>query len=501
MYQQIFHDADASRAARSRGVRGKVVTAVAAFGMGAVLFSSPFAMARQTPENLADLAEKVTPAVVNISTTQSVERGTQRLPQQSPFPPGSQFEEFFKRFFDQQNFEQGQSRSSKATALGSGFIIDASGYVVTNDHVVGKADKIDVTLTDGRKFDAKLIGRDEKTDLALLKIDAEKPLPFVTFGDSDKARVGDPVMAVGNPFGLGGTVTSGIISARHREIQAGPYDNFLQIDAAINRGNSGGPSFNMAGEVIGVNSAIYSPTGGSVGIGFAIPSSTAKPVIAALRENGKVERGWLGVQIQEVTPEIASGLGLDGAKGALVAAITPDSPAAKAGLKQGDVILSVDGQDIERLRDLTFHVAGRKAGDKLTMSVWRDGANREVQASVASMPKEQVAKAGEQPSTHEKTGALGLGLAPLNPETRQRFGLDEDTKGVVIANVRPDSPAAEAGLRQGDVVVSVNQTAITAPRQVSEQVAKARKDGRPTVVVLIARGGAQQFVALPIGKA
>jgi serine protease Do len=500
MFQKVYYDADAARAARSRGVRGKVVTAVAAFGMGAVLFSSPFAMARPTPESFADLAEKVTPAVVNISTTQNVERGQQRLPQ-SPFPPGSQFEEFFKRFFDQQSFEDSQNRPSKTTALGSGFIIDAAGYVVTNDHVVGKADKIDVTLTDGRKFDAKLVGRDEKTDLALLKIEAEKPLPFVSFGDSDKARVGDWVMAVGNPFGLGGTVTAGIISARQRDIHAGPYDNFLQIDAAINRGNSGGPAFSLSGEVIGVNSAIYSPTGGNVGIGFAIPSSTAKPVIAALREHGKVERGWLGVQIQEVTPEIASGLGLDAAKGALVAAITPDSPAAKSGLKQGDVILSVDGQSIDRLRDLTFHVAGRKAGDKLSMSVWRDGKKRDMQATVASMPREQLAQAGESPAGREDTGQLGLALAPLTPEARQRLGLDEAVKGVAVTAVRPDSAAAEAGLRQGDVILSVNQTAVTAPRQVSEQVEKARKDGRVTVLVLIARGDSQRFVALPLAKA
>jgi serine protease Do len=501
MFQKIYYDADASRAAGSRGVRGKVVTAVAAFGMGAVLFSSPFASAQSAPESLADLAEKVTPAVVNISTTQNVERNPQRLPQ-SPFPPGSQFEEFFKKFFEQQSFEDSQSRPSKMTALGSGFIIDAAGYVVTNDHVVGKADKIDVTLTDGRKFDAKLIGRDEKTDLAMLKIEAEKPLPFVTFGDSDKVRVGDAVMAVGNPFGLGGTVTTGIVSARQRDIHAGPYDNFLQIDAAINRGNSGGPAFNMNGEVIGVNTAIYSPTGGSVGIGFAIPSSTAKQVTGELREHGKVDRGWLGVQIQEVTPEIGSSLGIEPAKGALVAAVTPDSPAAKAGLKQGDVILSVDGQSIERLKDLTFHVAGRKAGDKMSMSVWRDGKKRDMQATIASMQKEQLAQAGDNsPSARENTGALGLALAPITPEARQRFGLNDETKGVVIASVRPDSAAAEAGLRQGDVVLSVNQAAVTAPRQVSEQVDKARKDGRPAVLVLIARGGAQQFVAVPLGKA
>jgi serine protease Do len=498
MFQKVLHDAGAPRAAPAPRSRRRTA-AVAALAIGAVIVSAPLAFARPAPESFADLAEKVSPAVVNISTTQKVERNMERLPQ-SPFPPGSQFEEFFKRFFDQQGFDGSQAQPSKKTALGSGFIVDASGYVVTNDHVVGKADKIDVTLIDGRKFDAKLIGRDDKTDLALLKIDADKPLPFVSFGDSDKARVGDWVMAVGNPFGLGGTVTAGIISARQRDIHAGPYDNFLQIDAAINRGNSGGPAFNIDGEVIGVNSAIYSPNGGSVGIGFAIPASTAKTVIAALREDGKVERGWLGVQIQEVTPEIASGLGLEAAKGALVAAVNPDSPAAKAGLKQGDVILSVDGRSVDRLRDLTFHVAGRKAGDKVTMSVWRDGKTRDMHASVASMPA-QMAQAGEEPSAREQTGALGLALAPLTPEARQRLGLDDDAKGVVIASVRPDSAAAEAGLRQGDVVMAVNQSAVTAPRQVTAEVDKARKNGRSTVLVLIARGGTQQYVALPVGKA
>ena len=497
MFQKAYY-AEAPRAAPTRRV-GQAATAVAALAMGAVLFSSPFAFARPAPESFADLAEKVTPAVVNISTTQNVERSPGRLPQ-FRFPPGSPFEEFFKEFFDQQSFEDSQSRPSKMTALGSGFIIDPAGYVVTNNHVVGKADKIDVTLTDGRKFDAKLLGRDEKTDLALLKIDAERPLPFVNFGDSEKARVGDWVMAVGNPFGLGGTVTAGIISARQRDIRSGPYDNFLQIDAAINRGNSGGPAFNVGGEVIGVNSAIYSPNGGSVGIGFAIPSSTAKTVIAALREHGKVERGWLGVQIQELTPEIASGLGLDAAKGALVAAVTPDSPAAKAGVRQGDVILSIDGKGIDHLRDLTFGVARHKAGEKMSVSVWRDGSTRELQATVGSMPA-QMAQADDNTAGPAAHGSLGLALAPVTPETRQRFGLDEDVKGVVVANVRPDSAAAEAGLRRGDVVVSVNQSPVTAPRQVSAQVDKARKEGRSSVVVLIARDGEQRFVALPIGKA
>jgi serine protease Do len=493
MYLKAFHSADAPAVRRPRGL------AMGAAAFAAVMLVTPFAYARPAPDGFADLAAKVSPAVVNVSTTQEVDRPSGRLPQM-PFPPGSPFEEFLKRFFDQQSFEPSAETPAKQTALGSGFIVDAAGYVVTNNHVVGKASKIDVTLTDGRKFDAKLIGRDEKTDLALLKIEAERPLPFVDFGDSDAVRVGDWVMAVGNPFGLGGTVTAGIVSARGRDIHSGPYDDYLQIDAAINRGNSGGPTFNMDGAVIGVNTAIYSPNGGSVGIGFAIPSSIDKPVIADLREHGKVDRGWLGVQIQEVTPEIASGLGLDKAEGALVAAVTPDSPAAKAGIKQGDVIVGIDGKRIERLKDLTLHVANQKAGSTMSVSVWRDGRTRDLRASIARMPQE-MAQAGTPSAERGETGQLGLALAPVTPELRQRFELEDDVKGVVVTAVRPDSPAAEIGLRPGDVVKKVNQTDVTAPRQLAEQIEVARKGGREAVLLLVARGDGQRFVALPVGKA
>lgn len=473
-----------------------VVRGAAAFAIAAVLFSSPFAYAKPAPDSFADLAQKVAPAVVNVSTTQKIERAPGRMPQ-FPFPPGSPFDEFLKRFFEQQGMPSGPA---KTTALGSGFIIDPSGYVVTNNHVVGEADKIDVTLTDGRKFDAKIIGRDDKTDLALLKISADKPLPFVQFGDSDQARVGDWVMAVGNPFGLGGSVTAGIISARGRDIRSGPYDDFLQIDAAINRGNSGGPTFNMDGQVIGVNTAIYSPNGGSVGIGFAIPSSIVKPVVAELREHGSVDRGWLGVQIQEVTPEIAAALGLDGTKGALVSAVNPDGPAAKADIKQGDVITSFAGHPIERLKDLPLLVANEKAGEQVPVTVWRGGSTHELQVKVGSMPKEQVARA-ESNRGSERGGELGLALAPLTPELRQRFDLPDDVKGVVVTGVRPDSPAAEIGMRPGDVVLKVNQHTVTAPRQLADQVKKARDAGRSSIMLLIARGDVQQFVALPLSKA
>jgi serine protease Do len=494
MLLKAFHSAG-KRPAAAAARPGARARGAAAFA--AVMLVTPFAQARPAPDSFADLAAKVSPAVVNVSTTQEVERSPGRLPQM-PFPPGSPFEEFFKRFFDQQSYPADPART---TALGSGFIVDPAGYVVTNNHVVGKASKIDVTLTDGRKLDAKLIGRDEKTDLALLKIESERPLPFVSFGDSDAIRVGDWVMAVGNPFGLGGSVTAGIVSARGRDIRSGPYDDFLQIDAAINRGNSGGPTFDMDGAVVGVNTAIYSPNGGSVGIGFAIPASIAKPVIAELREHGKVDRGWLGVQIQEVTPEIASSLGLAKAEGALVAAVTPDSPAAKAGVRQGDVILGVDGKPVERLKDLTLNVANHKAGSTVALNVWRDGGTNTLQASIAPMPQE-VAQAGSPTSSgRAETGQLGLALAPLTPETRERFGLDDDTKGVVVTAVRPGSAAAEIGLRPGDVVMKVNQTDVTAPRQLIQQIEVARKGGREAVLLLVARGDAQRFVALPVGKA
>jgi serine protease Do len=497
MFQPVFmaKDGPAPAPAGRHAARRKVALGAAAFAVTGMLFTAPMAHARPAPDSFADLAEKVTPAVVNISTTQNVQRNPGKQPQ---FPPGSPLEDFMKRFFDQQSF---QADPAKTTALGSGFIVDASGYVVTNNHVVGEADKIDVTLTDGRKFDAKMVGRDEKTDLALLKIEADKPLPFVAFGESDKARVGDWVMAVGNPFGLGGTVTAGIISARSRDIRSGPYDDFLQIDAAINRGNSGGPTFGMDGQVLGVNTAIYSPNGGSVGIGFAVPASIAKPVIADLREHGRVDRGWLGVQIQEVTPEIASALGLGAAKGALVSDVNPDGPAAKAGIKQGDVIMSLGQSSIDRLKDLPLLVAGQKAGEKVSVKLWRDGGTREVQATIGSMPKEKVARADGDSTSEPKAGELGLALAPLTPDLRERFELADDTKGVVVTAVRPDSPAAEIGMRTGDVVLKVNQQIVTAPRQIADQVKKAREAGRTSIMLLVARSGVQQFVAVPLSKA
>src|SRR6185437_2794072 len=367
--------------------------------------------------SFAPLVKKVLPAVVNISVTEKANApdeedqmdGDQNGPQQG-FPP-SPFDEFLRKFFEQQGQGMPGMPSqplphAQRIALGSGFIIDPAGYIVTNNHVVNDADKVSVIFQDGTKHPAKVLGRDPKTDLALLKINVNHPLPYVSWGESNALQVGDWVLAVGNPFGLGGTVSSGIISARGRDIHSGPYDDYLQLDAAINRGNSGGPTFNLQGQVIGINTAIYSPNGGSVGIGFAIPSSLAKPVIEQLREHGKVERGWLGVQIQNVTPELAKGLSLPKAEGALVAAVEKDSPAAKAGLKQGDVILSFNGNEIKKLRDLSRFVAATAPGSTSNMVVWRNGERMTLPVTVGEAPANpQVASANSEPRQNEKASS------------------------------------------------------------------------------------------------
>jgi serine protease Do len=399
---------------------------------------------------------------------------------------------------------QRPERNVQRVALGSGFIIDPSGYVVTNNHVVANADKVTVIFQDDSKHPAKVVGRDSKTDLALLKIDAKQPLPYVTWGDSNAEQVGDWVLAVGNPFGLGGTVSSGIISARGRDIHSGPYDDFLQIDASINRGNSGGPTFNLNGQVIGINTAIYSPNGGSVGIGFAIPSSLAKPVIEQLKEHGKVERGWLGVQIQEVTPEIAKGLGMAKPHGALVADVTNNGPAAKAGIKQGDVIESFNGHKIEKVRDLPLVVAETPVGDKASIEVWRNGKNETLNTTIAQMPENpQIAHnedrgGGESSEQGQNASALGLKLAPLTEQMRQRAHVPKGVKGVVVTGVSDDSPLAALGLQPGDVIQSVNQQPVTSPQQVATKLKEARSNKGENVLLLINRHGTSQYLALSL---
>lgn len=459
----------------------------------------------EQPGSFADLIAEVKPAVVNISTSGKMSGiGAWNGPQgQRPgpefnLPPG--MEEYFRHFFQQpfgkEDNGDNEAPTARVQAVGSGFIVDPSGYVVTNNHVIDGADKITVILEDGSKYPAEVKGRDAKTDLALLTIKAKKALPYVTFGDSDKTRVGDWVLAIGNPFGLGGTATTGIVSARGRDIHSGPYDDYIQIDAPINRGNSGGPLFDTSGHVIGVNTAIFSPNGGSVGIGFAVPSSLVKSVVADLREYGKVERGWFGVQIQTVTEELAKGLGLKEPQGALVASVVADSPAAKAGVQTGDVITAYNGKQVTRMRDLPRMVAETKANSRVDIEVWRHGKEHKLTTTIARMPNEQTVAANDHEAA--QGGKLGLALAPITPETRQQYRLPENAKGAIIIGVRPDSPAADTGLRIGDVITMVGQKPVSSPQDVADQVKRATGK-HESVLLLVKRGDTQEFVAINVG--
>lgn len=483
----------------------------AALVLGGSLLWAGTADARWLPDSFADLAERVSPAVVNITASQSPEPEQQRrFRSPLPFPEGSPLEEFFRQF--EEHFggilpmperQQMVPPNRPRQGVGSGFIIDVEGYVVTNNHVIDQADDIRVRLSDGRDLPAELVGTDPQTDVALLKIDAEGELPYVEWGDSDEVRVGDWVVAVGNPFGLGGSVTAGIVSARGRDIHAGPYDDFIQTDAAINRGNSGGPMFNIDGEVIGINTAIFSPSGGSVGIGFAIPSNLARDIVEQLRDGGEVERGWLGVQIQEVTPELAEGLGLEEAQGALVASVQPGSPAENAGVRAGDVILSFDGQEVRQMRDLPRLVAGVKPGSEVDMEVWRNQElqslevtiDRQTAEALASFERRQTEQQ-EPEEAEQPSERLGARLSQLGDQEREQFGLDEDQSGVVIAALDPNGKAAAQGLRVGDVIEEIDGQAVAAPAEVEELLAAAEEDGRSAVVLLLRRGGEAMFVGL-----
>ena len=516
-------------------LRKKRVAAIG-FGLGATLALSPFVWAENPPiannpsplapaapqtltspvaliqqQSFAPLVKKVSPAVVNISVSQKADADAMaEEPEMTPSPnfPNSPFDEFLRRFFEQQGsggqrhlFPQIPDGQARRIALGSGFIIDPTGYVVTNSHVIGDAAKVEVTLQDNAKYSAKIIGRDPKTDLAVLKINADKPLPYVKFGDSSAAQVGDWVMAVGNPFGLGGTVTTGIISARGRDIHSSPFDDFLQIDAPINRGNSGGPTFNLDGEVIGINTAIYSPNGGSVGIGFAVPSNVAKPIVAQLEEHGKVSRGWLGVQIQEVTPAIAASLGLHGEQGALVAVVTPGSPGAKGGIKQGDVILSFNGSEVSHLRDLPRLVAGTAPDAGATMKVWRNGQTVELQAKVGELTNEKIASAngGEDEDQPAKAEAMGMHFAPLTAQLRRELHVAKDVHGVVVTRVDNGSAAQDVGLSEGDVLVTIDQQAVNTPEEAAEKLKEVANSPKKSALLLLNRHGVTQYVGVNLG--
>jgi serine protease Do len=433
------------------------------------------ALPRPVGPDFADLAAQVAPAVVRISITGHAEATSAQLP---PELRGTPFERFFQQ-------RRGPAER-RLTGQGSGFIIDPAGYVVTNNHVVGQADAVKVELADGRQLPARVVGTDPKTDLALLKIDAGGSLPTVAFGNSDQLRVGEWVLAMGNPFGLGGTATAGIVSARGRQIGAGPYDDFIQTDASINPGNSGGPLFNAQGQVVGVNAAIFSPSGGNIGIGFAVPSSLAQSVITQLKEHGRVDRGWLGVSMQAIDPTLASALGLEESRGALIGGVEPDGPAARAGLQSGDVVTGVNGRRVVVPRDLAEAVGEQKPGATITLALQRDGKTVEQRVTLASIPGQQEAKGGpEQP---QGSGNLGLALAP-----RDRGG-----PGAVVAQVQPDSVAATQGLQPGDIILRAGDRAVSGPRDVAEAVGAARRDNKPAIALQIEREGGRAFLALPL---
>lgn len=471
--------------------------------LGTALAITPMTAAvAQGPVSVADLAEELADAVVNISTAQTVQ-GQRSVPLPE-VPDGSPFQEFFEEFFNRQN--RGEDRPRRVQSLGSGFVIDSEeGIIVTNNHVIEGADEITANFNDGTKLVAELIGRDEKTDIAVLKVKPETPLKAVPFGDSESIRVGDWVMAIGNPFGLGGTVTVGIVSARNRDINSGPYDNFIQTDASINRGNSGGPLFDMDGNVIGINTAIISPSGGSIGIGFAIPAKTATRVIAQLREFGETRRGWLGVRIQEVTDEIAESLGMDEAQGALVAGVSDDGPAAAAGIEPGDVVLEFDGRKVPEMRELPRMVAETAIGKAVKVVVLRKGEKVTLEVTLGRLEEAGTAAAAstDKPAEKDEPPAapvvLGMTLAILDDELRKKFEIEADVTGVVITEVAAGTSAEEKRIVAGDVIKEVAQEPVATPADVEAQVKKMEENGRRAALFLLSnQSGELRFVPVRI---
>ncbi|MEB2843283.1 Do family serine endopeptidase [Rhizobiales bacterium RZME27] len=477
------------------------------------------------PASVADLAEGLLDAVVNISTSQSV-KDEGEGPQKPAGPEGSPFQDLFNDFFDGDGKEQG---NRKVNSLGSGFVIDPAGFVVTNNHVIEGADDIEVVFPNGDKLKAKLIGTDTKTDLSVLKVEPKTPLKAVRFGDSRKMRIGDWVMAIGNPFGLGGSVTLGIISARGRNINAGPYDNFIQTDASINKGNSGGPLFNTKGEVIGINTAIISPSGGSIGIGFAVPTELAENVVKQLIEFGETRRGWLGVRIQPVTDDVSSSLGLKSAQGALVSGVIKGGPVDNGSIKAGDVILSFDGKPVKEMRDLPLAVAESPVGKEVDVVVMRDGKEQTVKVTLGQLedsaePEENagqpVLPEGEgedmEPDndTAENQGpdvkppadtdavapsSLGLALSTLGEDQRKSFGIGAAVNGVVITAVEPNTAAAEKGLKAGEVIVEVGQDQVKSPEDVTKRVQTLKNEGRRFAHMMVSgANGELRIVAVPL---
>ncbi|MGC2084244.1 MAG: Do family serine endopeptidase [Bradyrhizobium sp.] len=490
--------------------RLRPILTAACLAMAGAMVSAP-ASARG-PEGIADVAEKVIDAVVNISTSQTVEAkgggdGKGAMPQ---LPPGSPFEEFFDDFFKNRQGGKGGKgggdlQPHRTNSLGSGFIIDESGVVVTNNHVIADADEINVIMNDGTKIKADIVGVDKKTDLAVLKFKPPRPLTAVKFGDSDKLRLGDWVVAIGNPFSLGGTVTAGIVSAKNRDISNGPYDSYIQTDAAINRGNSGGPLFNLEGDVIGVNTLIISPSGGSIGIGFAVPSKTVAGVVDQLRQFGELRRGWLGVRIQGVTDEIAESLNIKPARGALVAGVDDKGPAKPAGIEPGDVVVKFDGHDIKDPKDLSRIVADTAVGKEVDVIIIRKGQEETHKVTLGRLEDNDkvqpaAAKSDDQPADKPVTQkALGLDLATLSKDLRTRYKIKDSVKGVVITSVDATSDAADKRLSAGDVIVEVAQEAVSSGADIKKRVDQLKKDGKKSALLLVSNGdGELRFVALSL---
>lgn len=457
----------------------------------------------QQPIGFADIVERVKPSVISVRVKVAEKTSDATSPEDSPFPPGSPMERFFKRFGGPDGFPGGRGPRGRGgqmmTGQGSGFFISADGFAVTNNHVVDGADKVEVTTDDGKTHTAKVIGTDPRTDLALIKVDGVSNLPFAKLSDG-QPRIGDWVLAVGNPFGLGGTVTAGIVSARGRDIGNGPYDDFIQIDAPVNKGNSGGPTFNTEGDVMGVNTAIYSPSGGSVGIAFAIPASTVKSVVKQLQDKGSVSRGWIGVQIQQVTPEIADSLGLKKPEGALVAEPQANGPAAKAGVESGDVITRVNDQPVKDARELARTIGGMAPGQTVKLVVVHKGQDKILNMTLGELPNAKAAKADTDKGNSGKAERgttvpnLGLTLAPASSVA------GAGKEGVVVTDVDPNSPSAERGFKEGDVILEVAGKLVGTPGEVRDAINTARNENKNSVLVRVKSGDASRFVAMPVAK-
>jgi serine protease Do len=463
-----------------------------ALTLGLLLAQAIAAQAR--PESFADLAEEISPAVVNITTSTVVERGTGSMPM---VPEGSPFEDFFEQFRDRMPDNE---RSRRSSALGSGFVISEDGLVVTNNHVIEQADEIEVEFFNGDTLAAEIIGTDPKTDIALLRVKSDKPLPFVSFGDSDTARVGDWVLAMGNPLGQGFSLSAGIVSARNRAL-SGTYDDYIQTDAAINRGNSGGPLFNLDGDVVGVNTAILSPTGGSIGIGFSMASNVVKRVVDQLEQYGETRRGWLGVRIQDVTEDVAEAMGLDEARGALVTDV-PEGPAAEAGMRSGDVIVSFDGHEVADTRELVRRVGNTEVGKTVRVVVNREGKTQTLKVTLGRREVAEGAVPAAQPggesSEPTERDMFGLTIQPLNDELRAQLELDADAEGLVVTDVDELSSAYEKGVRAGDLITEAGQQKIASLEALEDRIAEAREAGRKSILLLVRRAGEPRFVALSL---